>query len=1565
MKECLDSILNQSFDNYEVICINDGSTDNTVNILRDYSEKDSRLCFITQANSYAGVARNVGVNSSNGDWIFFLDSDDCIEKNALQHLYDVAISTGSDVVRCCGYYINGNDEKKDVSWSLNKNVVKDGESFNWKDRPQDIFNISAGNPWGMLVKKSLVDNYGIRFFTCPRTEDIGFTYGVYLHADKITTIYDQLVFHRPSGGGMESTKVKFPLVPLEARRELEEKCKHDGFYDSTYQGFWIAGFRSYFQMIRNLEPNDQKDEVKAYYDDIRRVLSNHQDLIFDSDSPLAERASDYFDEYRKLVESEDFESYWSEITRPRREIEERFRKKKEDDLQKRQQSLASRNEFEESILFSVVVPVYNAEEYLRECLDHLINQSYSKLEIICVDDGSSDSSCDIIESEYPSVNLIRQENSGAGIARNNGFSHCTGEYVLFMDSDDWAEYSLFKRVAEVIESNDHPDMVMYSHSRFDQATATFDDHYVSQDLDGVMISNLESDSRFFLNNDFVVPWNKVVKASFIREHDLKYPDFKCSNDRPFYFAALVHAERIAVIDDVLINYRINSKSVTSVSRLDHFQCHYLTYQLVEDDYSKEPGDINEIFTDVTIRDMFHFYDVSNKKYKEIIGRQICEYSDSMKLSSIPDVERYWWYRRIINLKLEFGIPVSNSDLERVASAGDRNIQYVLGEKLVDSDRVAAIGWFMRSADKGRQEAKSRLDELYDGSFDICLKLAHSGNPSAEFRLAKMYRDGNGVDADEEEALKWMRSAADHGHSGATMNLLNMLDKEEAFTLCGELAESGNKDAQYRLARMYIEGKGTEKDVSRALQWMTRAAEQGHQKAKDILEKDPEGSQFYVDGLISEGTLESLNKALEITDDKEKIAKAQYRMALLYRDSKGVPMDLSEARAWMSKAAENGHSEAIRCIGKRSLGIDIKKFVNEGLENRPEEIESECRRLADQGCPDALGYLGKTSIKNSIGDSSEAVKMIRTAFDKGWDDDSALKTLWDAELFEDLETIASELSAKGDGIAMGFLGRMCRDGKGIEKDLPAAAEWMREASNNGNGWADRELLGILWSIRTLEACSEMASLAPELVMNGDVRSAAYLGRMYRDGCGVPQSREVAAYLLDKASEDVGWAGKERDKIGIGNPTLQSLWDAGKHSEVVTIAELFPEDPECKAYKGRAALRGRGTKKDLTESAKCLREASSAVPWASKYLVKALWEQGTEEARSEAVGIARDLAEEGDGYSMNLLGRAYRDGIAVPKDLNKAAEWMRRASAAGIGWADGELLEILWKIDTPESTSEMIYLASRLEKDGNSRAMGILGRSYLYGRGVQKDTFKARKLLEAAFEGGIGWAKAELETLKAQMADLDDGLKEMKTLWKSKRYDELFARSKGLADLGDPRAMGYLARLYRDGNGVEADPEAAEAWMRKSASGGVSWAQNELLDMLWKSKRYDETFALAKEYYEEGNRSAGAPLGRCYRSGKGAEQDLLKAESCLRESIDDGVSWAKAELIELLWTTERYDEMVPLAEEYSETGNHKACGYLGMAYRDGKGVPKDAKKAKDLLTKAASKSKIWNKEIPKGN
>ncbi len=585
--------------------------------------------------------------------------------------------------------------------------------------------------------------------------------------------------------------------------------------------------------------------------------------------------------------------------------------------------------------------------------------------------------------------------------------------------------------------------------------------------------------------------------------------------------------------------------MTSASRLDHFECHYLSYKLVEDQYSKEPGKINEIFIDTTIRDMFHFYDISNKKYKRIIGNQICEYSDGMNLDSIPGVEKYWWFRKIVNLKLEYGIPVSRDDLEKVAAFGDRNVQYELGKRLAETEPDVASGWLMLAADKGHSDAKALLKEVFDNSLATCKKLAESGNASAQFRLAKMYRDGKGVDKDKGEALKWMGVAAEHGHAGAKMNLLDMVEPSLAFQMCREMAESGNKDAQFRLAKMYIEGRGVEKNTGEAYVWITKAIEQGHQKAKEILDSDPNFSNYSVDVLISEGSIDSLTKVLDTATDQGRIAKAQYRLALIYRDAKGVPMDQLEARAWMSKAAKNGHSEAIRCMGKRSLGIDIKRFVDEGLEKRPEEIESECRKLAEQGCPDALGHLGKTYIKNGIGDSSEAVEMIRTAIDGGWDDNSVLKTLWDAELFKDLEAIAGEFSVKGDGIAMGFLGRMCRDGKGVEKDLQAAAEWMREASDNGNTWAYRELLGILWKIGTPESYSEMAAVAPMLAKKGDSRAIAYLGRMYRDGCGVPKSKDAAAFLLGKASKEVKWAERELEKLGVKDYSLQSMWRSGKH------------------------------------------------------------------------------------------------------------------------------------------------------------------------------------------------------------------------------------------------------------------------------------------------------------------------------------------------------------------------------------------------------------------------------------
>lgn len=118
-------------------------------------------------------------------------------------------------------------------------------------------------------------------------------------------------------------------------------------------------------------------------------------------------------------------------------------------------------------LVSIIVPVYNVENYVSQCLDSLLNQTYSNLEIICVDDGSTDSSFDILISYAKKDNRIKifqQTNQGQSFARNDGLSHVTGDYVTFIDSDDWIEQNYIERLLFLALDNKY-DAVMCSYIR--------------------------------------------------------------------------------------------------------------------------------------------------------------------------------------------------------------------------------------------------------------------------------------------------------------------------------------------------------------------------------------------------------------------------------------------------------------------------------------------------------------------------------------------------------------------------------------------------------------------------------------------------------------------------------------------------------------------------------------------------------------------------------------------------------------------------------------------------------------------------------------------------------------------------------------------------------------------------------------------------------------------------------------------------------------------------------------------------------------------------------------------
>jgi len=268
--------------------------------------------------------------------------------------------------------------------------------------------------------------------------------------------------------------------------------------------------------------------------------------------------------------------------------------------------------------------------------------------------------------------------------------------------------------------------------------------------------------------------------------------------------------------------------------------------------------------------------------------------------------------------------------------------------------------------------------------------------------------------------------------------------------------------------------------------------------------------------------------------------------------------------------------------------------------------------------------------------------------------------------------------------------------------------------------------------------------------------------------------------------------------------------------------------------------------------------------------------------KAIGLLNEASKSGSARANLVLGRIYRDGTGVEKNLHTAADYFRRASSEGISWADSELMVVLWEIGDPDSTREMISIACRLEKQKNYRAIGILGRAYRDGRGVEKDPKKALTYLKAASENGISWAKKDYSALKDEMASSKKDNGTLETLGSTGRHKSLLILATKQAESGDPIAKAYLGRLYRDGSSVEKDLDKAESLLLDSSEHGTDWAQNELLELLWEKGDYGRAIDLAEKYLDAGNTGSAKILGRAYGTGTGVEKDPSKAEEYYRKA-----------------------------------------------------------------------------------
>ena len=293
----------------------------------------------------------------------------------------------------------------------------------------------------------------------------------------------------------------------------------------------------------------------------------------------------------------------------------------------------------QEIIVSVVVPVYNSEKYLEQCLDSISNQTLKEIEIICVDDGSTDNSLEILkrysstDSRYKVIQKEHKEGTGAGAARNVGLQHATGKYIIFLDSDDFFENSMLEKGYEQIKKA-NAQMVLFGSWKYDDLTGKENEDISCYDYfptKEVFSGREVSDTLFQLT--WGTTWNVLLERCFVCGQGIQFQETRYTDDMLFVYMAMAEAERITILKIPFVHYRTNSGGSQSANRFEYMETMY-----------RAPLAIKE---ELVRRNLFETYRIT---YFNRVLRHIIEFISEQK-GFAQYAECYNTFREILAEKL--------------------------------------------------------------------------------------------------------------------------------------------------------------------------------------------------------------------------------------------------------------------------------------------------------------------------------------------------------------------------------------------------------------------------------------------------------------------------------------------------------------------------------------------------------------------------------------------------------------------------------------------------------------------------------------------------------------------------------------------------------------------------------------------------------------------------------------------------------------------------------------------------------------------------------------------------
>lgn len=218
---------------------------------------------------------------------------------------------------------------------------------------------------------------------------------------------------------------------------------------------------------------------------------------------------------------------------------------------------------------SIIVPVYNVENYLSKCLDSLINQTYKDIQIICINDGSTDHSSEILQ-EYAQkdirIKITDKENGGLFSARHEGLKYVKGDYILFVDSDDYVDKALIEKC--INKTQDNPDIIVFGAFSVKNNTIKYGGYDYSKIPCKYINKTFNKDD--FKKDIFKFPataWSKMYRTNFIKENNIRFQEIRNGEDQLFFIHCMLSAEKIKVIPENLYFYLKTRKgAITAVNK---------------------------------------------------------------------------------------------------------------------------------------------------------------------------------------------------------------------------------------------------------------------------------------------------------------------------------------------------------------------------------------------------------------------------------------------------------------------------------------------------------------------------------------------------------------------------------------------------------------------------------------------------------------------------------------------------------------------------------------------------------------------------------------------------------------------------------------------------------------------------------------------------------------------------------------------------------------------------------------------------------------------------------------